>query len=61
MLKVDEHTSIHLRDKFARICVKIDLRKKLVPTFTTLGKEFGLEYEGLHQISFKCEKIWTQE
>ncbi|RYR33996.1 hypothetical protein Ahy_A10g048700 [Arachis hypogaea] len=26
----------------------------LVLTFIALGKEFGLEYEGLHQICFKC-------
>ncbi|RYQ85663.1 hypothetical protein Ahy_B10g105239 isoform B [Arachis hypogaea] len=54
MLRVDELTSIHSREKFARICVKIDLRRKLVPSFTTLGKDFKLEYEGLHQICFSC-------
>ncbi|RYR67750.1 hypothetical protein Ahy_A03g014148 [Arachis hypogaea] len=54
MLKVDEYTSIHSRGKFARICMKIDLRKKLVPSFSALGKEFRLEYEGLHLICFNC-------
>ncbi|XP_016164986.1 uncharacterized protein LOC107607562 [Arachis ipaensis] len=56
MLKVDEHTSIHSRGKFARICVEIDIRKKLVPSFSALGKEFNLVYEGLHQICFNCGK-----
>ncbi|RYR27977.1 hypothetical protein Ahy_B01g052053 [Arachis hypogaea] len=54
MLRVDELTSIHSRGKFARICVEIDLRRKLVPSFTALGKDFKLEYEGLHQICFSC-------
>ncbi|RYQ99916.1 hypothetical protein Ahy_B07g087927 [Arachis hypogaea] len=54
MLKVDELTSIHSRGKFARICIEIDLRNKLVPSFSALGKEFHIEYEGLHQICFKC-------
>nr|XP_025681240.1 uncharacterized protein LOC112782832 [Arachis hypogaea] len=54
MLRVDELISIHSRRKFARICVKIDLRRKLVPSFTALGKDFKLEYEGLHQICFSC-------
>ncbi|KAL4317140.1 hypothetical protein AHAS_Ahas15G0355300 [Arachis hypogaea] len=33
MLRVDELTSIHSREKFARICVEIDHRRKLVPSF----------------------------
>ncbi|KAL4314091.1 hypothetical protein AHAS_Ahas15G0050400 [Arachis hypogaea] len=45
MLKIDEHTSIHSREKFTRICVEVDLRKKLVPSFLALGKDFRLEYE----------------
>ncbi|XP_016206134.1 uncharacterized protein LOC107646465 [Arachis ipaensis] len=56
MLKVDELTSIHSRDKFARICVEIDLKKKIVPSFTALGKDFNIVYEGLHQICFNCGK-----
>ncbi|RYR11260.1 hypothetical protein Ahy_B05g079723 [Arachis hypogaea] len=54
MLKIDEHTSIHSREKFTRICVEVDLRKKLVPSFLALGKDFRLEYEGLHLICFNC-------
>ncbi|RYR46120.1 hypothetical protein Ahy_A07g031869 isoform A [Arachis hypogaea] len=61
MLKVDELTSIHSRGKFARICVKIDLNKKLIPYILALGKDFKLEYEGLHQICFKCERKWKGE
>lgn len=54
MLKVDHHTSIYSRGKFARICVELDLRRELVPSFTVLGAEFKLEYEGLHMICFGC-------
>ncbi|QHO02419.1 Putative ribonuclease H protein family [Arachis hypogaea] len=54
MLKVYEHTFIHLRGKFAHICMEIDLRKKLVPSFSILKKVFKFEYEGLHQICFQC-------
>ena len=54
MLKIDQNMSIHSRGKFARLCVEIDLRKKLVPAITTLGREFKAEYEGLHLICFKC-------
>ncbi|XP_020971781.1 uncharacterized protein LOC107628450 [Arachis ipaensis] len=56
MLKIDHTTSIHLRGKFARICVKIDLAKILVPRISMLDSELNIEYEGLHQIYFSCEK-----
>ncbi|RYR24806.1 hypothetical protein Ahy_B02g058354 [Arachis hypogaea] len=56
MLKIDRATSIHSREKFVRICVKIDLTKKLVPRISVLGSELNIEYEGLHQISFSCCK-----
>ncbi|XP_015972044.1 uncharacterized protein LOC107495408 [Arachis duranensis] len=45
MLKVDHTTSIHLRKKFARICVEINLAKQLVPRISVLGCELNLEYE----------------
>ncbi|KAL4288745.1 hypothetical protein AHAS_Ahas19G0316900 [Arachis hypogaea] len=54
MLKIDELTLIHSRGKFTRICVKIDLRKQIVPFFTALEKEFKLKYKGLHQVCFRC-------
>ncbi|RYR01851.1 hypothetical protein Ahy_B06g080712 [Arachis hypogaea] len=56
MLKIDRATSIHSRGKFARICVKIDLSKKLVPRISILGSTLNIEYEGLHLIYFSCEK-----
>ncbi|XP_015965172.1 uncharacterized protein LOC107488895 [Arachis duranensis] len=56
MLKIDRSTSIHSRGRFARICVKIDLAKKLVPRISVLGSELYIEYEGLHQICFSCGK-----
>ncbi|XP_016168984.1 uncharacterized protein LOC107611585 [Arachis ipaensis] len=54
MLKIDRAMSIHSRGRFARICVEIDLTKKLVPRSFVLGSIFNIEYEGLHLICFKC-------
>ncbi|RYR28223.1 hypothetical protein Ahy_B01g052343 [Arachis hypogaea] len=52
MLKIDKITSIHYRKKFARICVKIDLSKKLISRILVLGSTLNIEYEGLHLICF---------
>ncbi|QHO23347.1 uncharacterized protein DS421_12g362720 [Arachis hypogaea] len=54
MLKIDQNTSIHSRGKFARLCVEIDLRRKLVLGIKVLGHDFKVEYEGLHLICFGC-------
>ncbi|KAJ1421655.1 hypothetical protein SESBI_13607 [Sesbania bispinosa] len=54
LLKVDHTTSLHSRGKFARICVEVDLSKKLVPKVKVMGHELFLEYEGLHLICFRC-------
>ncbi|XP_027351298.1 wall-associated receptor kinase-like 20 [Abrus precatorius] len=56
MVKVDSYTSLLFKGKIARICVGIDLRSKLVPTFKVLGQEFKVEHEGLHLICFSCSK-----
>lgn len=54
LLKIDRLTSIHSRGQFARICVEIDLSKKLVPTIKVMGAVLKLEYEGLHVVCFAC-------
>jgi hypothetical protein len=54
MLKIDRLTSIHSRGKFARICVELDLDKPLFSHILIRGHKLFLEYEGLHQICFKC-------
>lgn len=54
MLKIDHLTSIHSRGKFARICVEVDLSKKLVPKVMVRGELLNVEYEGLHAICFSC-------
>ncbi|KAL4305453.1 uncharacterized protein DS421_16g533350 [Arachis hypogaea] len=56
LLKIDYATSIHSRGRFARICVEIDLSKKLVPRISVLGSMLNIEYEGLHLICFNCGK-----
>lgn len=43
------------REKYARICVEIDLKKPLLLKFTIEGKEYGMEYESLqYMICSQC-------
>nr|KYP69677.1 hypothetical protein KK1_008877 [Cajanus cajan] len=56
MLKIDKLTSNHSRGKFARICMEVNLNRKLVSMINVMGHIIKLEYEGLHSICFKCGK-----
>ncbi|KAI9098951.1 hypothetical protein K1719_024718 [Acacia pycnantha] len=56
MIKVDRSTSIYEKGGFARICVEIDLKKPLLPTYKVFGEERSFVYEGLHQVCFSCGK-----
>ncbi|XP_028786133.1 uncharacterized protein LOC114742047 [Neltuma alba] len=61
-LKVDMNTIANLEDKkarvergrYARICVEIDLQKKLIPRIISASALFNVEYEGLGLICFQC-------
>lgn len=48
---------MHSRGQFARICVEVDLTKKLVSKIEVLGHILCLEYEGLHSICFSCGRF----
>ncbi|RYR61571.1 hypothetical protein Ahy_A04g018751 [Arachis hypogaea] len=54
MLKVNKATSIHSREHFTRICVEIDLSRKLIPKISVLENTLNIEYEDLHLICFNC-------
>lgn len=45
-------TSIHFHGQFGRICVEIDLTKKLMPHITLQGIKLNLVYERMHAIYF---------
>ncbi|KAF7831790.1 LIM domain-containing protein A-like [Senna tora] len=47
--------------KFARICVELNLKRKLVPHVVIRGRCYGVEYEGLHLICFHCGKYGHQK
>ncbi|KAI9092494.1 hypothetical protein K1719_027622 [Acacia pycnantha] len=61
MIKVDRSTSIYDKGGFARICVEIDLKKPLLPTYLVFGEERPIVYEGLHNVCFSCGKYGHQK
>ncbi|RYR61071.1 hypothetical protein Ahy_A04g018176 [Arachis hypogaea] len=56
ILKIDCATFIYSRGGFTRICVELDLSKKLIPRILVFGSTFNIEYEDLHLICFNYGK-----
>lgn len=57
VLRVDSHTAMETRGRFARICVQVNVDKPLV-TAVLIGKfEQVVCYEGLQRLCFSCGRI----
>ncbi|XP_061336694.1 uncharacterized protein LOC133283801 [Gastrolobium bilobum] len=56
VLKVDRTTSIGDRERFARVCIQVDLSKPLRGEYILDGCRKIVEYEGLFLICLKCGK-----
>ncbi|KAL4281246.1 hypothetical protein GQ457_03G036790 [Hibiscus cannabinus] len=54
IVRVDYNTMAGDRGKFARLAILVDLKKPLRPCLGIDGFLQQLEYEGLHNICFKC-------
>lgn len=55
-IKVDKNMLSRERGKYARLCVQVDITKPLMAMFSIKGKNFKVEYEGLHMLCFQCGK-----
>ncbi|XP_072054155.1 uncharacterized protein [Arachis hypogaea] len=47
-VKVDNNTANLCREKFTRLCVKVDLTKPLMKKYLINGEEYHVEYEEIH-------------
>lgn len=56
-VKVDKNTLTQERGKYAKLCVEVDLTKPLLAMFTIKGRQFKVEYEGLHLLCLTCGKF----
>ncbi|CAN1788861.1 hypothetical protein LINPERHAP1_LOCUS18231 [Linum perenne] len=54
LVRIDPTTLAMERGNYARICVRVDLSKKLLSKYKLLHRIRRVEYEGLHLVCFKC-------
>ncbi|CAN1182872.1 hypothetical protein LINPERHAP2_LOCUS36214, partial [Linum perenne] len=53
-VRVDSTKLFGSRGNYARLCVEVDLLKPLVSKYHLHRRVRRIEYEGLHEICFKC-------
>ena len=61
VLKIDSTTENVERGQYTRMCVEVDLTKPLLSKFRLNGRVWGIQYEGLKMICFKCGKQGHKE
>nr|POE71315.1 uncharacterized protein CFP56_59744 [Quercus suber] len=57
VLRVDTHTEMEARGKYARLCIQVDVDKPLINT-VLIGKfEQAVVYKGLNKLCFACGRV----
>lgn len=57
VLRIDAHTAMEARGKYARLCVQIDVNKPLINTILIGRFEQAVVYEGIQKLCFSCGRI----
>ena len=61
VIKVDSTTANVERGQYTRMCIEVDLTKPLLSKFRLNGRIWGIQYEGLRMICFKCGRQGHKE
>ena len=61
VLRIDTHTALEARGRYARICVQIDVEKPLITALLIGNFEQPVNYEGIHKRCFSCGRIGHQK
>ena len=57
VLRIDSHTALEARGKYARLCIQIDIDKPLVNTIVIGRFEQPVSYEGIQNLCFSCGRL----
>ena len=57
VLRIDSHTAMEARGRYARLCIQLDVNKPLINTILIGRFEQAVVYEGLNKLCFSCGRI----
>ena len=57
VLRIDSHTALEARGRYARLCIQIDINKPLVNSILIGRFEQVVTYEGIHKLCFSCGRV----
>ena len=57
ILRIDAHTAMEARGKYARLYIQIDVNKPLTDTILIGRFEQPVTYEGIHKLCFTCGRV----
>nr|POF20385.1 uncharacterized protein CFP56_39667 [Quercus suber] len=58
VLRIDSHTTMEARGRYARLCIQLDITKPLI-NIVLIGRFEQLAvYEGIHRLCFSYGRIW---
>ena len=57
VLRIDTHTAMEARGKYARMCIQIDINKPLIDTILIGRFEQAVIYEGIQKLCFSCGRV----
>ena len=57
VLRIDTHTTMEARGKYARMCIQIDINKPLIDTILIKWFEQAVNYEGIQKLCFSYGKV----
>lgn len=57
VLRVDTFTATKSKDRFARLCIQVDVEKPLITTVLIEKLEQLMAYNGIHKLCFRCGRM----
>ncbi|KAL0000751.1 hypothetical protein SO802_014532 [Lithocarpus litseifolius] len=57
VLRIDTHTATETKERYARLCIQVDINKPLITSVVLGGREQPICYEGIHRLYFACGRI----